>query len=112
MLELSRISARLLAASLAAILACTLQAEDSSWLYAVQISASVQVSPPRITLNWEPDLYTVDSLALYRKSKDDTSWGTGTALLPSSITFTDTEVAVGATYEYQIVKQAHGDVAY
>ena len=29
---------------------------DSTWVYAVQISATVQVSPPQITLSWEPDM--------------------------------------------------------
>ena len=112
MLEYCKISARLLAASLIAFFAFRLQAEDSTFLYAVQISATVQISPPSITLNWEPDLYTVDSLTVYRKSKDDTSWGTGTALSRFATSFTDTSVDAGSAYEYQIIKEAHGGVAY
>ena len=112
MLEFCKISARLLAASLAAFFAFVIQAEDSTFLYAVQISATVQVSPSSITLNWESDLYTVDSLTLYRKSKDATSWGSGTALSPFATSFTDTSVNAGSAYEYQIIKQAHGTVAY
>src|SRR5215472_484758 len=83
------------------------QGEDSTFLYSVQISAVVQVSPASITLHWEPDLYTVDSLTLYRKFKTDTTWGDGTALDPSSTSFTDYDVSAGSACEYQIVKQAH-----
>ncbi len=79
---------------------------DSTWVYTVQISAVVQASPPKITLNWEPDEYGVNSYLLYRKSKASTSWGTGTPLPGSALSYTDTNVVIGTSYEYQIVKFA------
>jgi hypothetical protein len=115
MLIRCRTSARLCIFAASTLLAFlrSARAEDSTFLYAVQISAVVQTSPASITLNWEPDLYTVDSLTLYRKAKTDTDWGTGTALDPESTSYTDNAVAVGSAYEYQIVKQAHAiDISY
>src|SRR5437016_5057459 len=79
---------------------------DSTWVYAVQISASVQASPPQITLRWEPDPYGANSYTVYRKSRDANSWGSGTALAGSAGSFVDNNVAVGSTYEYAIVKAA------
>ena len=86
---------------------------DSTWVYSVQISATVQTSPPQITLNWEPDLYTVHSYTIYRKMKNDNSWGAGLTLPGSATSFTDSNVAVGSAYEYQIIKSASaGDLNY
>src|SRR5438067_8349308 len=79
---------------------------DSTWVYAVQISAVVQSSPPQITLNWQPDPYVANSYTIYRKAKEATSWGDGTTLSGSATSFTDYNVAVGQTYEYAIVKAA------
>src|SRR5947207_7253193 len=79
---------------------------DSTWVYAVQITASVQVSPPQITLRWEPDQYGANSYTVYRKTEDATSWGSGTALAGTASSYVDTAVAAGSTYEYRIVKAA------
>ncbi|HEV2392009.1 MAG TPA: fibronectin type III domain-containing protein [Verrucomicrobiae bacterium] len=80
---------------------------DDTFLYAVQISALVQANPPQITLNWEPDIFGANSYTIFRKAKQDTSWGSPIASLPGSATnFTDSQVVVGATYEYQITKAA------
>ena len=80
---------------------------DSTWVYAVQISAVAQVAPPQITLNWEPDMYGAISYTIYRKAKQDTSWGSPIATLDGSLSqFTDYNVAVANTYEYAIVKAA------
>jgi hypothetical protein len=81
-------------------------AEDQTYLYTVQITASVQVSPPSITLNWQPDPYGANSFTVYRKSKTATSWGNGTVLSGAATGYTDFNVQAGAAYEYQIVKQA------
>ncbi len=80
---------------------------DLTWLYAVQISAVVQVAPPQIELNWPapPDSDAATSYTVYRKSKDDTTWGLGTTLSGKATSYTDTDVVVGLTYEYQIVKR-------
>jgi hypothetical protein len=81
-------------------------AEDSTYLYAVQISAAVQTSPPRIVLSWEPDIYGVSNYVVYRKAKADTSWGAGTTISGTLTNFVDNNVALGGTYEYQIIKNA------
>ena len=80
--------------------------EDMTWLYAVQISATIQTSPPEITLQWEPDYYGANSYTIFRKLQADGSWGPGTLLSGSTTSFTDSNVSVGAAYEYQIIKQA------
>ena len=80
---------------------------DSTWVYAVQLSASVQDSPPQITLNWRPDPYGASSYRVYRKAKDDTSWGNPVAVLSGSVTsYTDNNVGAGQSYEYQVAKDA------
>lgn len=91
-----------------AALFCGRQARaDSTFVYAVQISAQVQAAPPQITLYWEPDPYGANTYTIYRKAKTDTSWGSPIATLPgSAVSYADTDVAVGSTYEYQIIKQA------
>ena len=88
------------------ILAASNVLADSTWVYTVQISATVQVSPPQITLSWQPDQYGANSYTVYRKSKEATSWGTGTTLPGTALSYADTDVLVGATYEYRIVKAA------
>lgn len=79
---------------------------DMTWLYAVQISAMVQSSPPQIQLNWPapPDSDRATSYQVYRKFKNDTAWGTAVTLSGSATNYVDTNVTVGVTYEYQIVK--------
>ena len=90
------------------VLTCAIQTAqaDSTWVYTVQITASVQSSPPKITLAWAQDQYGANSYTVYRKAPADTAWGPGTTLAGSVTTFTDNSVAVGSTYEYKIVKAA------
>jgi len=85
-----------------------LRAEDATYVYTVQVSAVVQTSPvPQITLNWEPDPYGATNYAIWRKAKDDPTWGSPIASLDgSALSYTDTNVAVGSAYEYQIIKSA------
>ena len=79
--------------------------------YAVMVSASIQKSPPQITLNWPGDGgatgYTVS-----RKSPGSGSWGGGTNVSASANSYTDTGVSVGQLYEYQIVKSGSGYTGY
>lgn len=78
---------------------------DSTFVYAVQLSALTQVSPPQITLNWEVDPYGALSYTVYRKTKAETSWGAPLATLAGSATgYADPEVTVGEAYEYEVVK--------
>jgi hypothetical protein len=80
---------------------------DSTFVYAVQISAQVQAWPPQITLNWEPDPYGATNYTVYRKLKADTAWGAPLAYLTGDSTnYTDATVLIGTPYEYQIVKAA------
>jgi len=86
-------------------LAQSVLAVDNTWDYAVLVSAAVQTSPPQITLRWSQDTAAVpDSYTVYRKSVSAASWGTGTVLPGAVTSFTDNNVAVGASYEYQIFK--------
>jgi hypothetical protein len=78
---------------------------DSTWDYAVRITADVQGSPPQITLTWEPDDYGANSFTIYRKSKTATSWGSSIASVSgTTLSYTDSNVSVGTTYEYQIIE--------
>lgn len=80
---------------------------DSTWVYAVQISASVQSVPPQIRLTWQPDMYGALRYQIFRKAEADQSWGSPIAALDGSATsFVDTNVLAGASYEYWIFKMA------
>src|SRR5687767_7909888 len=85
---------------------------DNSFVYAVQIAATVQSSPARIHLRWEPDPYGARSYTVFRKSKSATSWGTGTVLPGNATGYTDPNVAVGGAYEYQVIKAGQGYTGY
>ena len=90
--------------ALCTFIAAPISSADTTWNYAVQISATVQSSPPRITLTWLKDDYGADRYTVYRKAQGDTSWGTGTVLAGMATLYTDDSVSVGATYEYRIVE--------
>lgn len=81
------------------------RAEDRTWEYSVQVSATAQTTPPSLQLSWpqdvngEPISYTVS-----RKNKDATAWETGLVLPGSVTTYADTNVELGQAYEYQIHK--------
>jgi hypothetical protein len=101
------------AIGLIAISAQVSWAVDPVWEYAVQVSSTVQVSPPQIALTWPQDTLGVpNSYTIYRKSSDAASWGAGTTLPGSATGYIDTSVAVGQRYEYQIVKAASGYTGY
>src|ERR1043166_4967337 len=78
---------------------------DSTWEFSVQVSATVQSSPARITLSWPQDSYMLpNSYTVYRKDPSANSWGAGAALPGTATSYTDNSVSIGAAYEYQIVK--------
>src|ERR1043166_8030726 len=80
---------------------------DSTFVYAVQLSAVVQVSPPQITISWEADPYGANSYTVYRKAKEASSWGPPVATLAGeTLHYADTDVTRGGAYEYQVVKAA------
>ena len=81
------------------------KAEEATWEYSVQVSATVQSSPAQIHLTWPQDtVYTPSSYTVYRKALSDTSWGAGTVLPGTNTNYIDNNVANGSAYEYQIVK--------
>src|SRR3954468_24662137 len=83
-------------------------AQETDWGFSVQLSATVQADPPQITLHWEPDQEGNGSqgYTIYRKSKTAASWGNPLARLPgSALNYSDTSVATGTTYEYQVINQ-------
>src|SRR5687767_10885622 len=77
---------------------------DSTWVYSVQISASVQTSPAQITLTWTPDQYGAHRYEVYRKAKGATGWNHLTTLSGTTYSYVDQGVGVGDAYEYQIIK--------
>jgi hypothetical protein len=88
-------------------------AVESTWEYAVQVSATVQTSPPQITLRWPQDSIAVPvSYTVHRKSPEAGSWGAGITLPGTTTSFIDPNVLVGGVYEYQIVKAALGYTGY
>ena len=97
--------------SIALLQAVSAKAEDSTWAYAVEINAAVQTLPPQITLTWRPDTYGVNSFDIYRKALNDLSWSIAKTNVPgTALSFSDTNVTVGGSYEYKIVK--HATVGY
>src|SRR5512141_1774903 len=75
--------------------------------YAVQVTAAVQTAPPQIALSWGSYSGATQYL-VYRKTWTATTWGAAIATLPGSATgFNDTNVTAGASYEYQVTRQAN-----
>src|SRR5215831_8768861 len=70
---------------------------------AVEASANVQKTPPKITLTW-PSNAQATGYAIYRKQFSDTSWGNPIANIGAVTSWADTNVVVGASYEYQVVR--------
>jgi hypothetical protein len=88
----------------------------SSWAlvpkdFAVQLSASVNSSAPRITLSWPLDPLAVH-YEISRKKQDGTQWNLLAVMTGSSITYADSRVSVGTIYEYRVKEIAPGRVAH
>lgn len=87
------------------LMAC---AQSPSRKGAVQVSATVQASPPRITLGWEPFTGS-SSYTVYRRVQGATGWGTAVANLSgSALQYVDNGVLVGVVYEYKVTRSALG----
>ncbi|MHB8521951.1 MAG: Ig-like domain-containing protein [Limisphaerales bacterium] len=110
---LKRVCRAVLGVALAGWLLPDLRAIESTWEYSVQVTASVQSVPAQVTLTWPQDSIAVpESYTVYRKDAQATSWGTGTLLAGADTSYVDTNVSVGAIYEYQIVKTASTYTGY
>ncbi len=71
----------------------------------VQLSATVETSPPTINLTWKSDP-GASKYEVFRKPLDADSWGTPIANLPGTATsYTDINVEVGVGYEYAFFKE-------
>ncbi len=72
--------------------------------FTVELSATVQQTPPRITLHWKPITVDTPVFYIYRKSKEDSVWGSALAVLPiNSTSYTDPYVIADSAYEYQVI---------
>ena len=79
---------------------------DMTYVYAVQLSSTIQTNPAQITLQWPQDELGANNYVVQRKLEAETSWGPGTTLPGSATNFTDTTVSFGSAYEYQVTKHA------
>ncbi|MES2702186.1 MAG: T9SS type A sorting domain-containing protein [Bacteroidota bacterium] len=71
--------------------------------YAVELSATVQESPARITLLWKKIPFGTPVYNVFKKSKTATSWGTSIATLTAAdSTYIDNAVVADSGYEYQV----------
>lgn len=72
--------------------------------HAVGVTVVTQAAPAAITLQWPADA-AATQYRIYRRAFGSTSWGAAVATLASSATsWSDTGVAVGSRYEYQVVR--------
>jgi hypothetical protein len=72
--------------------------------YAVEVSATVHESPPRIDFTWPADA-TAEQYYVFKKAVGDSAWGDPLTVLPGSATaFSDADVEVGNAFEYSFQK--------
>lgn len=87
-----------------ALCAFTIDAQTGSHDRSVRMWATVQSSPPAITLNWLPHGNTT-GFQIFRKVKGGTSWGGAIASLGSTATsFVDNSVQPNVSYEYRVLR--------
>src|SRR5690349_7670026 len=73
--------------------------------YSVEVTASIEESPARITLHWLPDsCCNPQNYSVARKGISDISWGKATVLPGTASDYVDANVTAGTRYEYQVVK--------
>jgi hypothetical protein len=91
------------AASLLSLAAVSLQAQDvPPRKFTVQVTATVQESPPQISLSW-PDEGDANSYTISRRTLSS-GWQQIANLGGGSTSYSDNSVQLGTPYEYQIVK--------
>ena len=74
--------------------------------FAVMMSATLVESPqPSITLHWDADKNATD-IQIFRKAKEDGSWPQEPIadLEADAVEWTDTDVRVGDSYEYRVIR--------
>lgn len=80
--------------------------------YAVQATATVQISPAQVTLSWTQAPAPATGYAISRKDDGAGGWTPLMNVGGTTTTYTDTNVTAGRVYEYQIVRQAPGITGY
>jgi hypothetical protein len=88
------------------------RALESTWVYAVQATATVHHDPLRVEIHWPADHLPVAQYAVGRKQVGDREWGGNVVLDGHATSFTDFAVERGRRYEYRIVKQGVGYNGY
>lgn len=77
--------------------------------YAVQLTATVQETPPQITLSWKPIAIDTPVFYISKKAKNDSLWPAPISVLPiNTLSWTDTHVSPDTAYEYRVI--AYGSV--
>lgn len=78
----------------------------------VQLSASVQASPARVTLSWT-SFPGATGYTVHRKAHSASSWGSAIGTTAGNVnTFQDNTVAVGTLYEYRVMRTAPPGTGY
>jgi len=78
---------------------------EPTWDYAVQVSATAETSPARVTLNWPQDSQTSpNNYLISRKAPNGNAWQSLATLPGSATSYIDTSVSTGTAYEYQVQK--------
>ena len=82
--------------------ACGLSAQANTRQMAVELTATVQASPPQITLNWT-DVAGTTQYQVYKRAWGSSTWsGVIATVSGATLTWTDTSVAAGNAYEYAV----------
>jgi len=72
----------------------------------VLLTASIQESPAKITLNW-PSYAAATKYYIYKKGKDESFWlNSPDSVVGTATSYVDTKVSVGVSYEYRVIRIA------
>ena len=75
---------------------------------AVEVSATVQPSPPQIALSWLPSSFSIAVQKVYRRLKGGSTWIEIATPSPAATAYTDAAVAPGVAYEYFVYRSFVG----
>jgi hypothetical protein len=101
-----------LVASLLVLAACGGQGQSLSEQRAVLLTATVDADGPAITLQWN-EVSGGSTYQVFRRAMGQDTWGSALAQLPASVnSYTDNDVAVGAAYEYRLMRGTGNSAAY
>jgi hypothetical protein len=87
----------------AALVALSIRAEITPRSFSVEVTAPVRSSRAEITLSWPFDP-AATGYTISRKLLSSTSWDAGVSLPGQATSFTQSRVAVGSAFEYQVIK--------